>query len=86
VTYPVTPLFYTRFMTNPTRPRFDGSLALQLDFGDLTTTTFPSARPLKAQLRPAARQEGVRGPNKYQTLEHRRRQAQITARKALGLF
>jgi hypothetical protein len=86
VTYPVTPLFYTRFMTNATRPRFDGALALQLDFGDLTTTTFPPARPLKARLRPAVRQEGVRGPDKYKTLEHRRRQAQITARKALGLF
>jgi hypothetical protein len=71
-------------MTKATSPRFDGTLALQLDFGQ-PTTTFPAARPLKARLKrtlaapPAA-------PDKYKALEHRRRQAQIAARKELGLF
>ena len=66
-------------------PRFDGSLARQLAFGELTTTTAPSVRPLKAQLRLAAR-PAVGGPDKYKVLEHRRRQAQIKARRVLGLF
>jgi hypothetical protein len=76
-------------MTNATRPRIDGSLALQLDFGDLTTTTFPAARPVKASLTRRPRQAVGRGllkDDKYSALEHRRRQAQIAARKALGLF
>jgi hypothetical protein len=63
-----------------------GSAARQLDFGDFTTTTFPSAPPLKAGLKLAARPEGVRGPDKYKVLEHRRRQAQIKARRLLELF
>jgi hypothetical protein len=76
-------------MMNATRPRIDGTLALQLDFGDLTTTTFPAARPVKAGLTRRPRPAAGRGPNpddKYMALEHRRRQAQIAARKALGLF
>jgi hypothetical protein len=75
-------------MTNATRARIDGALALQRNFGDLTTTTFPAARPVTASLarpRPAAIGRGG-DTNKYVTLEHRRRQAQIAARKALGLF
>lgn len=73
-------------------PRFDGSLARQFDFGDITTSTFPPARPIKAikamkaSLKLAERPEGVRGPDKYQVLEHRRRQAQIKARRLLELF
>lgn len=66
-------------------PRFDGSLAQQLEFGELTTTTAPSVRPLKVQLRLAAR-PALGGPDKYKVLEHRRRQAQIKARRVLGLF
>ena len=86
MTYPVTPLSYTRFMRKATASRFDGTLALQLDFGDLTTTTFPAARPVKAGLRLSVRPVGARGQDKYKELEHRRRQAQIVARKVLGLF
>ena len=67
-------------------PRFDRSLARQFDFGDITTSTFPLARPLKASLKLGARPEGVRGPDKYKVLEHRRRQAQIKARRLLELF
>ena len=67
-------------------PRFDGSLARQFDFGDITTSTFPPARPLKASLKLGAPPEGVRGPDKYKVLEHRRRQAQIKARRLLELF
>ena len=66
-------------------PRFDGSLAQQLEFGELTTTTAPSVRPLKVRLRLAAR-PAVGGPDKYKVLEHRRRQAQMKARRVLGLF
>jgi hypothetical protein len=67
-------------------PRFDGSLARQLDFGDITTSTFPPARQLKANLKLAGQPEGVRGPEKYKVLEHRRRQAQIKARRLLEPF
>jgi hypothetical protein len=67
-------------------PRFDGSLARQFDFGDITTSTFPAARPLKAGLKLAARPEALRGPDKYKVLDHRRRQAQIKARRLLELF
>lgn len=67
-------------------PRFDGSLARQLEFGDITTSTCPPARPLTASLKLADRPEGVRGPDKYKVLEHRRRQAQISARRLLELF
>lgn len=67
-------------------PRIDGSLARQFDFGDLTTSTFPLPRPLKIRLRLTDRPEGVRGPDKYTVLEHRRRQAQITARRLLDLL
>ena len=67
-------------------PSFDGSLARQFDFGDITTSTFPPARPLKASLRLTTRASGVQGPDKYKVLEHRRRQAQIKARRLLELF
>jgi hypothetical protein len=67
-------------------PRFYGSLARQLDFSDITTSTFPLARPLNAGLKLAGRPGGVRGPDKYKVLEHRRRQAQIKARRLLDLF
>jgi hypothetical protein len=67
-------------------PRIDGSLARQFDFGDLTTSTFPLPRPVKAGLKLAHRPEGVRGPDKYKVLEHRRRQAQIKARRLLDLL
>jgi hypothetical protein len=66
--------------------RFDGSLARQFDFGDATTSTFPLPRPAQAGLRLAARLEAVRGPDKYKVLEHRRRQAQIKARRLLDLL
>ena len=59
--------------------RFDGSLARRLDFGDMTTTTVgrgPGLRLLPAH-------QGLRGPDKYKLLEHRRRQAQIRARRLL---
>jgi hypothetical protein len=59
-------------------PRFDGSLALKLDFGELTTTTYP-----RSGLRLAASVSRIAGPDKYRLLEHRRRQAQIKARRLL---
>jgi hypothetical protein len=65
--------------------RFDGTLARQLDFDSITTTTFRSPRVAKASLKPV-RAAGHRGPDKYRELEHRRRQAQIQARRLLGLF
>ena len=65
--------------------RFDGSLARQLEFGEVMTTTASSVRPLKARLALTAR-PAPGGPDKYKVLEHRRRQAQIKARRVLGLF
>lgn len=65
--------------------RFDGSAALTLDFGAMTTTA-PAARSgNRAGLR-LAPSNGVDGPDKYKILERRRRQAQIKARRLLELM
>ena len=71
--------------------RFDGALAHQLDFEDFTTTTYSTAQPgrlesARPDLRLAASGPRLRGPDKYKVLDHRRRQAQIAARRALELF
>jgi hypothetical protein len=61
--------------------RFDGSLALKFDFGgSTTTTTLMAVSKNRLRLAPAAT---PRGPDKYRILEHRRRQAQIQARRLL---
>ena len=61
--------------------RNEGALARQLDFGDEGVR---SVRRTDSSgglwLVPSA---VLRGPDKYKVLEHRRRQAQIKARKAL---
>jgi hypothetical protein len=62
--------------------RFDGALARKLDFGEITTTY---GRPRRPALRLAAAKAG-RGPEKYKELDHRRRQAQIKARRLLDLI
>ena len=62
--------------------RFDGSLALKLDFGGPTTTTTTGAKTPKSRLRLAA-VTTPRGPDKYRILEQRRRRAQIEARRLL---
>ena len=61
-------------------PRFDGSLARTLDFGE--TAAAPVGRVgLRLTL------GGVmQGPHKYKVLERRRRRAQIAARRALDLI
>jgi hypothetical protein len=68
--------------------RFDGTLALNFAFGELTTTTFRGARVTRADLRlaPALGRSRLSGPDKYTVLEHRRRQAQIAARRQLDLL
>ncbi|HJR57751.1 MAG TPA: hypothetical protein VJ813_00055 [Vicinamibacterales bacterium] len=63
--------------------RFDGSAALRLDFGGITTTSTPGGR---GALRLAVPPGGLRGPDKYKVLDHRRRQAQIKARHLLELM
>jgi hypothetical protein len=62
-----------------TPPRTDGSLALKLDFG-----TARAARD-----RAAACPRGLRlaeAADKYSVLEHRRRRAQMAARRLLDLM
>lgn len=67
--------------------RFDGSLARQFDFGATTTTSGASTGQLgRIGLRLALPSGVLRGPDKYQLLEHRRRQAQIKARRLLHLM
>ena len=63
---------------------FEGSAALQLDFGGMTTTSTPRGR--RGGLRLALPSSALRGPDKYKVLEHRRRQAQIKARHLLELM
>lgn len=62
---------------------FDGSLAMKLDFGEMTTT---AGQPGRGGLRLALPSGALRGPDKYKMLEHRRRQAQIKARRLLDLL
>jgi hypothetical protein len=57
------------------------SLALELDFGGMTSTV-PSESKASG-LRLATTAEGLQGPDKYKVLNHRRRQAQIAARRLL---
>jgi hypothetical protein len=66
--------------------RFDGSLARQLDFGATTTTAAPVITGGRVGLRLASPGGVLRGPDKYKVLEHRRRQAQIKARRLLDLM
>lgn len=63
-------------------PRFDGTLALKLDFGQTTTTGTAARMQPSVRLQLAA----VPHPDKYRILEHRRRQAQIKARHLLDLM
>lgn len=56
--------------------RFDGTAALKLDFGGVRTVR--ELRLSKPRL--------LQGPDKYKALEHRRRQAQIKARRLLDLI
>lgn len=63
--------------------RIEGTLARMFDFGDEDLPL--SGASHRAGLRLAARGTGLAGPDKYRVLEHRRRQAQIRARRVLDL-
>ena len=65
--------------------RFDGSAAWKLDFGGMSTTSTLANRR-RGGLRLAVPGGGLRGPDKYRVLEHRRRQAQMKARHLLDLM
>ena len=62
-------------------PRFDGSLALKLDFNATPRMPVPARRRLEL-----APEGSPRNEDKYKALEHRRRQAQIRARRQLELL
>lgn len=64
--------------------RFEGSAALKLDFGGMTTTAV--AGGARGRLRLAVPSGALRGPDKYKMLDHRRRQAQIKARRLLDIL
>jgi hypothetical protein len=75
--------------------RIEGSLARRFDFGELTTTE-GCFRQAKAELRLAGRSDPLRGLvrrgprdgglDKYKALHHRRRLAQMKARRTLDLL
>jgi len=70
-------------------PRFNGSLALALDFGGTTTTATPGTAGVCgacAPLRLAHRSFLPDGPDKYKVLDCRRRSAQLRARHLLDLL
>ena len=67
-------------------PGFDGSLARKLDFGEFAITTSTASVAGRTGLRLAPAGALLRGPDKYKVLEHRRRQAQIKARRLLDLL
>lgn len=67
-------------------PSFDGSLARQLDFGTAPASSADGMANGRAGLRLALPSGVLRGPDKYAVLEHRRRQAQIKARRLLDLM
>lgn len=56
--------------------QFDGTAALKLDFGGVR-----AVRELRL-----SKPRRLHGPDKYKVLEHRRRQAQIKARRLLDLI
>lgn len=62
--------------------RFDGSLARQFDFGQVSIPALSPGRLGRLATRPRL----LRGPDKYKILEHRRHQAQIQARRLLDLI
>jgi hypothetical protein len=62
---------------------FEGALARKLDFGESPTKVTSTTGPGRAGLRLAARPVPETGPGKYRALEHRRRSAQIKARRLL---
>jgi hypothetical protein len=64
--------------------RVDGTLARQRDFGEEVSPSTKAAA--NRGLRLAAPSALLRGPDKYRVLEHRRRQAQIRARRLLDLL
>ena len=65
--------------------RFEGSLALKLDFGELATRVTSTGSRGRAGLRLAAGTNQLGGPEKYRLLDLRRRRAQIRARHLLDL-
>jgi hypothetical protein len=67
-----------------TASRSSGPVARQLRFGDLAVPAPPRLRGRPA-LRLALARGTLRGPEKYKLLEHRRRQAQIKARRLLAM-
>lgn len=67
-------------------PRTDGALARTLDLLETTTTVSASVYRRPHGLRLPVHGTPLQGPGKYNVLEHRRRQAQIQARRLLDLF
>jgi hypothetical protein len=65
--------------------RNEGTLAVKLDFGGMTTTISGGTVSRRSILRLASGSASARGPHKYAVLEHKRRQAQIRARRLLDL-
>ena len=65
--------------------RFEGAAALKLDFGGVTTTGVAAGMG-RHGLRLAVPSGGLRGPDKYVVLAHRRHQAQIKARRLLEMM
>ncbi len=63
--------------------KFNAVLARQLDFGVLPAKVTSTSSPARAGPRLASGAPVLSGPNKYRVLEHRRRQAQIHARRLL---
>jgi hypothetical protein len=63
--------------------RINGSLARRLDFGELRIPTTTTLGPVRLRVLEPPRP--LHGPEKYRVLEHRRRQAQIRARRLLEL-
>jgi hypothetical protein len=65
---------------------FEGALARKLDFGELPTAVTSTGGRGRAALRLAPNAGRLTGPDKYRILEHRRRRAQISARRLLALI
>lgn len=64
--------------------RFEGTLARKLDFGEVPAACTGTSGQGRAALRVAPRRAA--GPDKYQSLERRRRRAQIRARHLLDVM
>ena len=65
---------------------FEGSLALKLNFGEVSTRVTSTGAGGRVSFRLATVHRELTAPDKYSLLDRRRRHAQINARRMMALM